>query len=94
MYDINSENKTPTKISHYMLEGKKIFLYPKHDPPSGIYSCPDAKMFLSLGQKLPYESDTSLNCARRSNHISDLVYVILLTKGHCLQIVDIRGGLN
>lgn len=61
-------------------KGKNIFHCPKHDPPSRIYSCPDAKMFSSLGQKLSYESDTRLNYARRSNHISDLVYVIPLNK--------------
>lgn len=81
---------TPKYFTPRALGQNKIFLYPKHDPPSGIYSCPDAKMFSSLGQKLPYESDTRLNYARRSNHISDLAYVILLTKGHCLLIVDIR----
>lgn len=31
-------------------KGKNIFHYPKYDPPSRIYSCPDAKMFSSLGQ--------------------------------------------
>jgi len=51
-------------------------------------------MFSSLGKKLSYESDTRLNYARRSNHISDLVYVIALNKRPLFTYCWQSGGLN
>lgn len=48
------------------------------------------KCFQVRGKNYHMKAIQRLNYVSRSNHISDLVYVTLLTKGHCLLIVDIR----